>query len=314
MIGLAGQVVLVTGAEGMLGSAFADILGSHGQVAAVHALGRDELDVTDLAHVARARRLQPDVIIHCAGLADMDRCEREPAECQRVHVGGTRQMVALATEVGARLVYPQSVFAFGATPPRVLTEATVPTPDSAYGQAKLAAERLVLEADDRALVIRMAGFFGGEHRDKNFVGTFSRHLADLTAQGGGEVGVGDRIWQPTSTRDLAANTLQLIARGCTGVYHMASHGEAAFFEVAERMVAAFGVGDRIRLVRRPAAEFASREAAPRPLRIVIDNARLRREGLDHQRAWEVALDEYLAGPYFQELFRTAVRAGETDAD
>ena len=147
----------------------------------------------------------------------------------------------------------------------------------------------------------MAGFFGGEERDKNFVGTFSRHLMALLTEGKRECGVGDRLWQPTYTIDLARNTLQLLAAAKAGVYNMACHGEASFFDVASIVVEALSLSPHVTLYRRSSAEFAAREAAPRPLRVLMENRRLTGEGLDFQRPWKEALREYLDRPYFQTL-------------
>jgi dTDP-4-dehydrorhamnose reductase len=48
------------------------------------------------------------------------------------------------------------------------------------------------------------------------------------------------------------------------------------------------------------AAFTDR--AKRPAVAVIDNRRLRAEGLDLQRPWRDALDEYLSRPWFKAMF------------
>lgn len=306
---LAGRTILITGANGMLGTAFAGLLRRQQFGLKLHALGRDQLDVTDAKSVALAAALEPDLIVHCAALVDMDRCEREPGHCRRSIVEGTAHVAELARRTGAQLVYPQSFLVYGASAETPLAEDAPPVPRSEYGRAKLEAEQLVRADCPQALVIRMGGFFGGEERDKNFVGSFSRRLATRVAAGGEPIEVGDRVWQPSFTEDLAANSLLLVAHNRVGVYHMAAHGEASFFEVASQIVAALGLASQVQLVARPASEFAARESGLRPLRLVIDNARLRAEGLDHQRPWRDALAEYLSRPYFQALARSATAAG-----
>jgi dTDP-4-dehydrorhamnose reductase len=310
---LVDRTILITGADGMLGAAFTTILRRELPSLKLHAVGRAQLDVTDPHQACRAALLRPDVIIHCAALVDMDRCEREPDLCRRSIVGGTANIAQLTIQTGSLLVYPQSVFVFGSSPAVPLTEDVEPTPASAYGWAKLEAEHYIRSHCPRALIVRMGGFFGGEHRDKNFVGVFSRRLAGLVPALDPKIEVGDRVWQPSFTEDLAANTLLLAAGGRIGLYHMAAHGEATFAEVAREVVRALGLDSRVRVVQRPAAEFAAREAARRPLRSVIDNARLRSEGLDRQRPWRHALAEYLGRPYFRGLVEAAL-AGWRRAD
>jgi len=292
--------VLITGADGMLGRGFSEALSCHAPSARVLALSREQLDVTDLAQVMSLESERVDIIIHCAGLTNADRCELEPAETWRVHVGGTENILQLARAGGARVFYPQSVFIFDGRELPV-TEHTLPSPTFEYGRAKLEAERLVLAHVPDSLVVRMAGFFGGDDKDKNFVGTFTRTLERMCATDVQEIEVGDRLWQPTYTLDHARNSLLLLARSCTGIYHMGAIGEATFHDVATACVESLGLGERISVLRGPAQSHTVREAARRPARMVTANERLNVEGLNRQRPWRIALDEYLRRPFFDRV-------------
>jgi dTDP-4-dehydrorhamnose reductase len=294
---LAGETVVVTGAGGNIGSAFAAALGCI-EGCRVLALDRAQLDVRDRARVLALASERPTLIAHCAGDMNADRCEREPEACRDVHVGGTEHIIALARATGARVFYPQSVFIFDGRELPV-TEETVPNPLSEYGKAKLTAEAMLRDQLPNALIVRMAGFFGGDHRDKNFVGSFTRSLFAMVEAGERVCRVGARVWQPTYTRDLAENALLLLVRGCTGIYHMGAYGEATFLEVAQACIADLGLSDTITALPLPAAEADRLEVAPRPFRMVTANARLQAEGLDRQRSWREALHEYLARPHFQ---------------
>jgi dTDP-4-dehydrorhamnose reductase len=293
---LDGCRILVTGADGMLGRAFAEAL--QAVRADVQLLDRARLDVTDQDAVMRHAGDGIDVILHCAGLSRADDCERHPDECRRVHVAGTRNIVALAKATGARVMYPQSVFIFdGAELP--VTEQTTPAPLSAYGRCKLEAETLVLSDNRAPLVLRMAGFFGGDDKDKNFVGMFTKHLRQLRTRPHRRCEVGERVWQPTYTLDLAWNTLLLLAKERSGIYHMGAKGEATFFEVATACVQELGIEKLFDIC--PAAKPRWNDIAPRPQRMVTANRRLESEGLDRQRHWRDALRDYLARPWFDDL-------------
>lgn len=303
---LGGLTFLVTGADGMLGRAFVEALAPLGRAVRVHPLTHDQLDVTDVESVLGCVRLRPNVILHCAGLALADRCEQEPALARRVHVGGTENIGRLALQTGARVFYPQSVFIFDGLQLPV-TEETLPAPGFVYGQVKLEAERHLLAEVPNTLSVRMAGFFGGDEKDKNFVGKFVRQLEAALGSGIREIEVGDRVWQPTYTLDLARNTLLLIAKKRDGIYHMGSVGEASFFDVARRCVTALDLDEEISIVRCPSTMFDEEEPAHRPTRMVTANARLVAEGLCRQRAWQDSLREYLHRPYFNSIRRVVRR-------
>lgn len=297
---LGGRTLLVTGAAGMLGRAFveaAQIVSPHVRILA---RSHRELDVTDRAAVLALASERPAVIAHCAADVDADRCEGDEPGCRRVQVGGTENVVALAKETGARLIYPQSFLIFGDVG-ATIDESTPPAPLSVYGRCKLEAEQAILASGIDAIVIRMAGFFGGEAVDKNFVGKFVRHVVKIVGEGTTAMDVGDRVWQPTYTLDLARNALLLAAHEKRGIYAMACHGKASFHELAVACVAELGVAERLAIRKVDASIMGGREKARRPLEAIMDNKRLAAEGLDRQRPWREALHEYLARPYFTDL-------------
>lgn len=299
---LGGATLLITGAGGMLGTAFQRVARTISGCRVI-ALDRQGLDVTDREAVARLAPLAPDVILHCAADVNADRCEQTPDACRAVQVGGTDHVIALARATGARVVYPQSVFIFDGTELPV-SEITRPAPMSVYGRCKLEAERRLLDSLPDVLVVRMAGFFGGEQQDKNFVGSFTRAVFERGTEQRC-FRIGERSWQPTYTMDLAANTLLLVALQRTGIYHMGAYGEATFYEVALACVEDLGLGGMVTVEKAGLDEIPSSEVAPRPLRMITANRRLAAEGLDRQRPWREALREYLHHPFFQDRARRA---------
>ncbi len=302
--GLSGSSILVTGAAGMLGRAFVDACAELAPGARVLGRSHAELDVTDRAAVLSIQSERPDWILHCAADVNADRCEDDEAACRRVQVGGTENVIALARETGARILYPQSFLIFGEVD-GILTEDTPPGPLSAYGRCKLEAEQAIAASGVPAVVVRMGGFFGGDDADKNFVGKFVPHVVKQIASGASGMDVGDRVWQPTYTVDLARNALMLAERGAAGVYHMACHGHASFHDLAVACVEELNLQDRFEIRRVDAAALAGRDKARRPLRAIMENRRLAAEGLDQQRPWRQALAEYLRRPHFTGLAATA---------
>jgi dihydroflavonol-4-reductase len=138
---------LVTGDTGFLGSHVAQALRARGDEAVPfsRANGGDVLDARALTAAARAC----EGIFHCAGR--VSRKPEDAAELYRVHVEGTRNVVAAGAEAGVRRVVVASTsgtVAVSESPDRVADE------DSAeplglisrwpYYRAKLFAERAVL--------------------------------------------------------------------------------------------------------------------------------------------------------------------------
>ena len=298
---LSGKTILITGAGGMLGRGFMDCLANIGDV---DVQGRDHalLDITDRPSVLELTKLNPDFIIHCAADVNAERCEAQPDQCRQVQVDGTQNIADLAVATGAQVLYPQSFLIFDGQEIPIL-EKTEPAPMSVYGKCKYEAEQVLLSALPNALVVRMAGFFGGDEKDKNFVGKFVHHLFEMIQAGTKSYEVGDRVWQPTYTLDLASNCLLLLANEKHGLYNMSCHGRASFYELAIACVEELELSAFMQIIQTSEAAVTGDETAPRPALGIMENRRLIDENLDRQRPWREALAAYLQRPYFQELKR-----------
>jgi dTDP-4-dehydrorhamnose reductase len=293
--------ILLTGGGGMLGTAFAEIAGTSPRFVP-YALSHGALDVRDASAVMKCADLVAGGwIVHCAAMVDVKGCATDPDAARAVIVDGTRNVTALAKAAGARLLFPQSFLIYGGGD-GLIGEATPPAPLSLYGSLKLEAEAVVLETLGEPLVIRMAGFFGGGELDKNFVGRIIPAMHRAMLRGDTVFPVGDRVWQPTWTRDLAENSLHLMHLEAAGTYQMGSHGEATFYEVAAEIAKALGWAGRLRIEPVPSALVAQEETGPerRPDRAVMACERLRREGRDLQRDWRATLHAYLTHPHFDQ--------------
>lgn len=291
---------LITGGRGMLGRDFARMAAILPQ-AEVWAPGREELDVRDgAAMVAAAPRAEGGWIVHCAAKVDVEGCARDPEAARATIVEGTRNAIRLAQASGARLFYPQSFLVYdGATNP--IPENETPRPLSLYGELKYEAEQLITAELDDALIVQMAGFFGGEEADKNFVGRIIPAMFAALRRGEESFGIGDRVWQPTWTRDLAENALQLMLAGKSGTFQMACHGQATFADLAHEIVIALGWSGVFRIDPVDASTISQSELGRRPDVAVLECARLRDERFDLQRDWRSTLHAYLRHPHFDQF-------------
>jgi FlaA1/EpsC-like NDP-sugar epimerase len=130
---LAGKRVLITGAEGSIGSAVAEIIGEAAEVIATdkHS-GNPAVDVRVESDVAAAfKEARPEVIFHLAAAKSAPDGERDPMSALEVNVLGTRNVLAHAPE-GCHVITASTCKAC--------------EPETAYGASKLVAERVTLNA------------------------------------------------------------------------------------------------------------------------------------------------------------------------
>lgn len=300
---LANKRVLITGADGMLGRAFQVVLASAYPSTVVLARTRHQLDVTLRDQVLAERVHRVDAIIHCAADVNADRCEVMAEQCRTIQVDGTRNVIDLAKTCDATVFYPQSFLIYGESAADV-DENTLPDPKSTYARCKLEAERLLASSGVRSLVVRMGGFFGGEERDKNFVGKFTRTIQTLLRDGVDTYGVGTRVWQPTFTEDLARNSLLLMDTAQSGEWCMSCEGHASFYELACHCIRVLNLEPLMKITPVDSQAVVTPDMAYRPNRVVMSNAKLKQAGLYKQRPWQDAITEYLSRPWFQSLFHS----------
>lgn len=152
------MTILVTGASGFIGRHLTSSLAEDGQK--LRALVRSDAAATrlpdgveavqgDLGDPVSLRRAASGaaLVFHLAG-----GYRGTPGELHSAHVTGTAALVN-ALEPGTRLVYVSSTSVYGWDQRWPADDATPPAPVSAYGRAKLAAERLALGWADGSCVV-----------------------------------------------------------------------------------------------------------------------------------------------------------------
>ena len=293
--------ILITGAGGMLGNSFATSLANYLPHVEAAALSHDQLDVRNRKDVLKWQNwLNGGWIIHCAALVSVEGCASNPDLARETIVEGTQNIIDLAKDSGAGVLYPQSFLIFdGSDLP--IPEDEQPRPLALYGRLKMEAETLVKKGVERSICVRMAGFFGGQHRDKNFVGKIIQEMARKIKNGESSISIGDRIWQPTWTDDLALNSLMLVCAEKTGVYQMACHGTASFYDLTKEIVNQLNWQDKIQVVKVSVEDVTAQELGKRPSRAELSCQYIREQGLDIQRPWAEALHEYLKAPFFDQF-------------
>jgi dTDP-4-dehydrorhamnose reductase len=161
-------------------------------------------------------------------------------------------------------------------------------PVSAYGTSKLRGEEAALAASPDNLVVRTCGLYGvwgSGGKGGNFVETMLR----LAGQGKPLRVVNDQRCTPSYTADVADATVQLIARGATGLFHVVNSGDCTWFEFAAELFRQTGMKPDLTPIT--SEEFAA--PARRPAYSVLSTAKLAGVLGSPLRPWQEALAAYL---------------------
>jgi dTDP-4-dehydrorhamnose reductase len=247
----------------------------------VAALDRDALDISDERAVRRVMdRERPAAVVNCAAYTAVDAAEEDRDAAMRLNAGAAGTLAAGAAAVGASVVYPSTDYVFDGTGTRPYVESDEPSPQSVYGQTKLAGEVDTAAANPRHFLVRTSWLFGTGGR--NFVET----MLDLAERDSQVLVVRDQIGSPTWTGHLAAGIVRLLDTDGYGLHHMTAAGECSWYDFAMAIFEDAGVDCRV--LSTTTAEF--QRPAPRPAYSVLGS---QWQDAIHLPEWRVGLRGYL---------------------
>ena len=206
---------LITGASGLLADYLIEACRGQAQLATTSRFGGDRsCDLTDSAATsALIADLSPAVVIHAAGLTDVDRCEREPDLAFAVNRNAAANMAA-ALNSSARFVFISTDQVYP-DQPGPHAEGTA-QPVNIYGKSKLGGERATL-SHLGALVLR-TNFFGRSRRsDRRSLSDFV--IENLNARRPVTF-FSDVQFSPLHMSTFSSLVAELVNKGATGVFNV----------------------------------------------------------------------------------------------
>ena len=271
--------VLVTGAAGLLGGRLARLLGASGHevIAGRHLspppAGCPEVPLDLLEEVSIERALeaaQPGAVLHCAALADADRCEAEPGLAQRLNTDAAGALARRCRALGVRLVAVSTDLVLAGDRP-CARETDAAAPRLVYARTKLGGEQAVLGEAPEAAVVRVALIHGCGHGPR---GTASEAVAWSLAAGARVRLFSDQYRTPVDPESVAGALLRLLAGAARGVFHVGGPERLSRYDLGVRVARALGLPDTL---IEPIRQADQPVGAPRPADVSLDSSRARQE-------------------------------------
>ena len=153
--------MVITGANGMLGSNLVRLFKDKYRIVALHRDDRclidgpadHSVDITDRNRVDRIMgEIDPDIIIHCAGLANVDQCEEHPDLAFDVNVRGTENLLAIGSD-RTIFIYLSTDAVYGEADDHSENNLDL-TQINQYARTKYLGEEAVRNSCDNHLVLR----------------------------------------------------------------------------------------------------------------------------------------------------------------
>jgi len=208
--------VLVTGSRGQLGTYVVDQLNSDFLVIPSSRNGLDDikLDISDRTSVSCVlKKYDPDIVINCAALSNVDECERFKDKAQSVNVEGLKNIVKFSKKK-TKIIQVSTDYVFDGKE-ETYYESSIPNPINLYGKTKLEAENFLRGSNRDYLIIRTSSVFSHD-----FNSFFQWVYYNLSKKNKIKV-VSDLYSTPTWSKSLAVAIQKSIIMDTKGLYHYA---------------------------------------------------------------------------------------------
>ncbi len=223
--------ILVTGANGQLGSELRDLEKKHSEYV-FYFTDRRELDITNHIEVKEfIENNNIEVIINCAAYTAVDKAETEYELNDKLNHLAVANFAEISKERGIQLIQISTDYVFDGNNYRPYIESDEANPQSVYGKTKLAGEKAMLEINpSNSIIIRTSWVYSSYGH--NFVKTMLKlgeEREELSV-------IFDQVGTPTYAKDLAKAILQIapqLKNKEVGVYHFSNQGVCSWFDFAK---------------------------------------------------------------------------------
>jgi dTDP-4-dehydrorhamnose reductase len=302
--------LVIVGAGGRLGAA---LVREYAGLFAVVGFNHAQLDLAAPEQMRAALgELEFDALINTAAQTNVDRCETHQEEAFAINGEAPGVLAEICARKKARFIHISTDYVFDGEKREPYTEEDEAWPISVYGESKRAGERRALEANERALIVRVSWVFGPdrpsfidwalnqarEHEevkaiaDKWATPTYTLDLAQMLKAFLPVAGIGDPGRAENAGREAAGIT----DPGYNGIIHLANTGECSWQEYAQWALdccRAEGLSMKARTIGASSLAEMKSFIAKRPVYSVLSSAKYAALTGRTPRPWQEAVRDYV---------------------
>jgi len=267
---------------------------------------REKFDVTGFNHeqldLANQNQIQDelsplefDLLINCAAMTDVDLCEQEIEQAFAINAEGPQLLARICRDKNAKMIHFSTDYVFGGEKRELYVETDAAKPISVYGESKRTGEKLVLQTQDRHLVLRVSWVFGPDR--PSFIDTMIKRARDEEHIDA----VADKFSTPTYTHDIAEMVSRFFDVDVPGgILHFANNGECSWQEYAQHALdccRASGISLKAKTVGALKLADMKNWTARRPVYSVLSTAKYAKLTGVTPRSWRDAVADYIERSY-----------------
>jgi len=264
---------VITGSNGLLGQKLVKLfLGKPGYE--VHAISRGpnrlddqlgylyyDIDLLDNDKLTPLlTQILPDVIIHTAAMTNVDACELQQEECDRMNIEVVANILAYCDKKDTYLVHLSTDFIFDGEKGTLYKEEDIAHPVNYYGLSKWKSELMIQESNVPHAILRTILVYGlVDGNDRSNIVLWVKNSLEANK----EIRVvTDQLRMPTYAEDLAEACWLAVESRAKGVFNVSSNELMSIYEIALAVADAFALDKKL---IHPVATSALSLPAKRPL-------------------------------------------------
>lgn len=222
--------ILVTGANGQLGSEIKRISAHYEDSYKFFFTDVAELDITDPKAIDKfIGENNIRYIINCAAYTAVDKAEDDIDLCYKINRDAVKNLGVAATKHKAKVIHVSTDYVYDGTASAPYIETDAVNPQSVYGKSKLAGEEALMQTCPDSIIIRTAWLYS--IYGNNFVKTmikYGRERDELNV-------VADQTGTPTNAADLALAIIKILDFSeenefQPGIYHYSDEGVTTWYD------------------------------------------------------------------------------------
>ena len=232
----------------------------------------ESLDVTDKDEVKRVVNFhKPNVIFNTAAMTNVDLCEDEKDNCDKLNTFSVGYLADAALKVGAHLIHISTDFIFDGKK-GFYSEEDLPNPLSYYGKSKLEAEKLLYHHNCNWSILRTIVIYGfGKQLNKSNIVLWAKNQLENNNQ----INIIDDEFRAiTFAEDLAQACVNVVLKKEYGIFHVSGNELMSIYEIVEH-VANFYKFDKSLIKRIKSAELNQKARRPQKTGFNLEKARVK---------------------------------------
>ncbi len=268
--------ILFTGGSGLLALNWAQAmrdccvptLGLHDRKISLGQTFAKKIDLESVDEIIRTlEELNCKVVVHTAGLANVEQCEFEPALAHHVNITLASNVAKACASLGVQLIHISTDHLFSGQEPMVREDHPI-APVNVYGKTKAEAEHRVSEINPEALVIRTNFYGWGTSYRQSFsdmvIKALRSHQQITLFQ--------DVSYTPILIESAAKVVHDLIDLKVNGIFHVVGDDRISKYEFGLRIAEKFGLDSR-KII--PGFLASQSKLTKRPFDMSLSNSKVR---------------------------------------